>query len=127
MVRAVFRPRLIVGFALAACLGGLGPTPSAGEDRPFKVIAHAEVKGTTITREALSAVFLKKSLRWSDNTPAQPVDQSAQSAVREAFSRQVHQQPVAAVLKYWMAQISDGRGVPPPVKGSDQEVIAFVA
>lgn len=124
MVGAGAWPRVIVGLVL---LGGLGAKPAGGADLPFKVIVHGDMRGTSIGREALSAVFLKKSLRWSDGAPAQPVDQSTQSAVREAFSLHVHRQPLAGVMKFWMAQISNGRGVPPPVKASDADIIAFVA
>lgn len=120
--------RVLVGLALASTVFyGAGSTPVTGADLAFKVIVHPEQAGASINREALSAIFLKRSLRWGDGTAAQPVDQSAQSTVREAFSQYVHGQPVAAVLRFWMRQISDGRGVPPLVKTSDAEVIAYVA
>ena len=120
--------RVFVGLAVVGCLLGVaGSMPATGADLPFKVIVHPELAGASINRGTLSDVFLKKALRWGDGTSAQPVDQSAQSAVREAFSQRVHGQPLAAVLRYWMRQIADGRGVPPPVKASDEEVIAYVA
>ena len=120
--------RVFVGLAVVGCLLGVaGSMPARGADLPFKVIVHPELTGASIHRGALSDIFLRKGLRWGDGTSVQPVDQSTQSAVRDAFSQHVHGQPLAAVMKFWMRQISDGRGVPPPVKASDVEVIAYVA
>jgi len=120
--------RVIVWAAVVGCvLGAAGARSATGQELPFKVIVHPELTVASTHRGALSDIFLRKALRWGDGTSAQPVDQSTQSAVREAFSQHVHGQPLAAVMKFWMRQISDGRGVPPPVKGSDAEVIAYVA
>ena len=55
-----------------------------------------------------------------------PVDLSANSPVREAFSLAIHERDVNAVKSYWQRQIFSGRGVPPPEKASDSEVLAFV-
>lgn len=120
--------RAIVGLALAgSILGGWALAPAAEPAPAFKVISHPDLKGALIDRATLSAVFLKKAPRWGDGTPAQPVDQSTQAPLREAFSQRVHGQPLAAVMRYWMRQISEGQGVPPPVKGSDADVIAYVS
>ena len=128
MLEAASWRRVIVGLTVVGCLlGAAGSKPATGQELPYKVIVHPELTGASIRRGALSDIFLRKGLRWGDGTSVQPVDQSTQSAVREAFSQHVHGQPVAAVMKFWMRQISDGRGVPPPVKGSDEEVIAYVA
>jgi ABC-type phosphate transport system substrate-binding protein len=60
--------------------------------------------------------------------PAVPVDQSGTSAVRNAFSQSVLGMPVAAAVQYWQKQMFDTNPLrPPPVKGSDADVIAFVA
>ena len=34
---------------------------------------------------------------------------------------------MSSVENYWQQQIFSGRGSPPPIKASDQEVLAFVA
>ena len=120
--------RIVVGLALGGCLlGGAVGAPLAGAELAFKVIAHPELSGNAIDRATLSAVFLRKATRWGDGTGAQPVDQSTQSPVRLAFTEHVHGQPLAAVMKYWMRQIADGQGVPPPVKESEADIIAHVA
>ena len=120
--------RMVVGLALGGyLLAGAVGTPLAAADLAFKVIAHPELTESSIDRATLSAVFLKKAARWGDGTSAQPVDQSTQSPVRLAFTERVHGRPLAAVMKFWMRQIADGQGVPPPVKESEADIIAYVA
>jgi ABC-type phosphate transport system substrate-binding protein len=117
--------RLSVGLAVAVILAL--PTLSPGADE-FVVIVHPSVPGVSLRRSALAAVFLRQATRWGGGQAAVPVDQSGASAVRKAFSDTVLGMPVAAALQYWQKQafaMSPLR--PPAVKGSDAEVIAFVA
>lgn len=102
---------------------------AAGAAEDFVVIVHPSVSGATVSREALGAVFLRKAQRWSGGGGlAVPVDQSGTSPVRKAFSEAVLQRPVEQVLQYWQKQMfSSARLAPPPVKGSDADVVAFVA
>ncbi len=101
---------------------------SAQPAAPFKVIVNASVAGAKIPRKLLGDVFLRKVTRWGDGSAIEPVDQSSASAIRESFSRQVLGQPVAALVQsYWAKEITSGRSRPPVVKGSDEEVIKFVA
>jgi ABC-type phosphate transport system substrate-binding protein len=107
-------------------LAGPASVPAADE---FVVIVHPSVAGSNIKRADLAAVFLKKAVRWgSGGGMAVPVDQSGTSPVRIAFSEGVLRQPVAQVVQYWQKQMfSAARLIPPPVKATDAEVIAFVA
>jgi ABC-type phosphate transport system substrate-binding protein len=107
-------------------LAGPASVPAADE---FVVIVHPSVAGSNIKRADLAAVFLKKAVRWgSGGGMAVPVDQSGTSPVRIAFSEGVLRQPVAQVVQYWQKQMfSATRLIPPPVKATDAEVIAFVA
>jgi hypothetical protein len=111
--------------ATALILAAAVPSPAADE---FIVIVHPSVAGTNVHRGDLAAVFLKKAPRWGTGVPAVPVDQSGTSAVRNAFSQSVLGMPVAAAVQYWQKQMFDTRPLrPPPVKGSDADVIEFVA
>ena len=109
---------------LAILAAGAAPVVSA--DARFRIIVHPEVKGSQIPRAALSSIFLKQAPRWGDGGEVRPVDQSVRSSVRRAFCGEVHQQGIAEVQYYWQRKMA--RGVmPPPVKTSDQEIVAFVA
>jgi len=56
----------------------------------------------------------------------QPVDLIDTSALREAFSKQVHGKGTAAIKAYWQKMIFSGHDVPPPEKPSIGEALAYV-
>jgi ABC-type phosphate transport system substrate-binding protein len=115
------RARLLSAVLAAALATGPGLAASG-----FRVIVHPQVKGTQIPKAALSAIFLKQALKWGDGRPVVPVDQSVQSAVRRQFSNEVLGQGIVEVQVYWQRRIAAGL-MPPPVKTSDEDVVAFVA
>lgn len=92
----------------------------------YKVIVNKDSSISSLTKDQISKLFLKKVTRFTDGTTALPVDLVSDSSIRQAFSGEIHGQSVASVRKYWQKQIFSGRGVPPPEKHNDQEVIAFV-
>jgi len=122
-VRAATLRLLAVGALVLAAIGAAGATD------PFVVIVNPSVPGTSVRRADLVAVFMKKAVRWGDGSLASPVDQSGTSAVRKAFSETVLQMPVVSVMQYWQRQLlSLAASIKVPVvKGSDDEVLAYVA
>ena len=117
--------RLPGGLAIALLLAVPVPSPAADE---FVVIVHPSVAGVNVRRADLAAVFLRKATRWGGGATAVPVDQSGTSPVRNAFSQAVLGMPVATAVQYWQKQMFAANPLrPPAVKGSDAEVIAFVA
>jgi len=116
--------RVLVSFLLVSGLAIVAtPSPAA---TPFRVIVNHEVKGAKISRSALSSIFLKQAPKWGDGSSITPVDQSVRSDVRRTFSGDVLMQGIAEVQFYWQRRMSTGV-TPPPVKTSDEEVVAFVA
>jgi ABC-type phosphate transport system substrate-binding protein len=113
---------LVVLAAVLICAAGRDASAAA----TFRVIVHPQVKGSQIPRAVLTAIFLKQAPNWGDGSPVMPVDQSVQSAVRRAFSNDVLKQGIVEVQVYWQRKITAGQ-VPPPVKTSDEDVVAFVA
>jgi ABC-type phosphate transport system substrate-binding protein len=122
-VKARSLPLLAAGALVLAVIGTAEATDS------FMVIVNASVVGTSVRRADLAAVFLKKAVRWGDGSPANPVDQSGTSPVRKGFSETVLQMPVMAVVQYWGKQLASLAASmrPPTVKGSDDEVLVYVA
>ena len=108
---------LIVGFASGA---------ARAEDLGFVVIVNADNPTTSIARDALSNIMLKKVTKWSDGQTAEPVDRDAGSFVRGQFSTMIHRKSVGAIKSYWQQRIFSGRGVPPVELRSDAEVVALV-
>lgn len=119
-------------FALlgAVCaLGLLGVTLSseAAEPASYQVIVHPGNPTSSVTREFLADVFLKRVTRWDSSERALPVDLRLDSPVRAAFSRGVLNRSIAAVRSYWTQRIFSGRDVPPPELESDEAVVRYVA
>jgi ABC-type phosphate transport system substrate-binding protein len=97
-----------------------------GADTGVRVIVNPQVKGNQMTRTALTQIFLKQAARWGDGSPAQPVDQSLKSRVRSDFAYQFLGQAIIDIQMYWMRQMAKGV-TPPPVRTTDDDVVAFVA
>lgn len=111
---------------LVVAVVAAGAAPVASADARFRVIVNPQVKGTQIPRAALSSIFLRPTAKWGDGSAVRPVDQSLRSPLRVAFSNDVHQQGLMEIQVYWQREIGKGH-VPPPVKTSDEEVVAYVA
>ena len=98
----------------------------------YKIVAHPGIPGHKIKKADLAAVYLKKVTRWSDGRTAVPVDQPSTAEVRKRFSEDVLGLTVVLASQYWLKQMTSStrggglRQVPPPVKGTDAEVVAFV-
>lgn len=104
----------------------LAPAGAVAADVVVRVVAHPQVKGNQVPREVLAAIFLKQAVRWGDGSPVLPVDQSVQSEARKSFSRAVLRKPMIEIQVYWQQRMARGL-TPPTVKGSDKEVLAYVA
>ncbi|HEV8579025.1 MAG TPA: substrate-binding domain-containing protein [Thermoanaerobaculia bacterium] len=121
-----WNPRLGALALLLALAGfGLVARRSVAAD-PFVVIVNAANPVSSITVQDLSKAFMKKATRWPDGVEILPVDLKEQSAVRESFSRLIHEKSTSAVRAYWQKMIFSGREVPPPEKATSAEVLAFV-
>jgi hypothetical protein len=100
------------------------PAITAGQG--FKVVVNGANPSDSITAKELSRCFMKQTDTWADGQPVMPVDREATAATRNGFSKVILGRDVTAIKSYWQRQIFSGRGVPPPEKGSDEEVLAFV-
>jgi len=103
-----------------------GLVPSSGADTAYRVIVHPTVKGSQIPRATLSSIFLKQAPRWGDGSPVLPVDQSMRSPIRRSFAADVMQRPLMELQIFWSRRMATGIA-PPPVKQTDEEILAFVA
>jgi hypothetical protein len=111
--------------ALAALATALLLAAPAALAEDFKVVVHPDNPAAEIDRQALSRLFLKRTLRWPDGTPAEPVEPAAEP-LRARFADAVHGKRLAAVRAWWNQQIFSGRDVPPLEKQGDAEVVAWV-
>ena len=93
----------------------------------FVVVVHESNPMTSITRDELSKVFLKKITVWRNKQPVVVGDQADKSPVRLQFTRSIHRREITSVQSYWQQQIFAVLAVPQQVRASDSEVLAFVA
>jgi ABC-type phosphate transport system substrate-binding protein len=101
-------------------------SPARGEE--FLVVVNPSVRGTWISRAALKALFTRSAERWGgDKAEAKPVDQSASSPVRHAFTVAVIGLSMGEVQRYWQNRVVANRVLPPPVKANDDDVLLYVA
>jgi ABC-type phosphate transport system substrate-binding protein len=108
---------LLAALALAAAL------PAAAAD--FKVVVHPDNPVSQLSAAELSRLFLKKTQRWPEGRPVQPVE-PASTRLRERFCLVVHDKSPNAVKAYWNQLIFSGRDVPPLEKPDDAGVLAYV-
>ena len=54
------------------------------------------------------------------------VEPSGKSPVRQRFTLEIYGKQVIAISAYWQQMIFGGKGVPPPERTSDADVVAFV-
>ena len=122
--------RIAVAALLMSAALGVAGSPAADEPSYVVIVATGNPV-SSIKRQELARFFLKKTGRWSDGHGVIPVDQSAGSPVRSAFTRAVlaveGMGQISAVQNFWLQQVYSGRSTPPTVKASDAEIVAFVA
>jgi ABC-type phosphate transport system substrate-binding protein len=120
--------RVLRRAAVAVALGVVLPVaPALPADVPaIKVVVNSGVPGKAIPKRLVADIFLRRSSKWADGTAIQPVDQMSSAPARLAFNRSILGLSALDVQQYWVGQIAKGK-VPPPVKKTDEEVIAFVA
>lgn len=91
----------------------------------FKIVVNKNNSLVSISKKQLSNIFLKKIYEWDDGLQIQPVD-LVTSDCRKNFSKEILQKSIPAIKAYWQNQIFTGRGIPPPEKANDQEVLKYV-
>ncbi len=92
----------------------------------FKVIVNTANPVSSLTKADASKLFLKKSSKWDHGAEVQPVELPGSSSIRGSFTQEIHNKKPAAISAYWQKLIFAGRATPPPEKGSDAEVVAYV-
>ena len=101
--------------SLIATVGVLS-SPLAARAQEFTVIVNASNPVSSLPRDEVAKLFLKKTVSWGSGKMVTPVELPPAAKAREAFVRVVLNKSPAQVKSYWQQQIFSGRDVPPPVK-----------
>ena len=113
-------------FPLALALVLTTPPRVESQNVSYRVVVHVSNPITRLTREQVSQIFLRKIALWDNRRPVLPVDRAPDSPIRRSFTKQVHRRTIASVQTYWQQQTFAGRGVAPPERASDADVLAYI-
>lgn len=101
--------------------------PAAANDVQFQVIVHPSTAVNDMKSADVTKLFLGQVSRWPDGARVHAVDLDGSDPVRGAFSEKVLKARVTSVKRFWYQRVFAGQGVPPPIKSSAADVVAFVA
>ncbi|HEY6000802.1 MAG TPA: phosphate ABC transporter substrate-binding protein [bacterium] len=114
---------LALACAFVLALAGAAGAQTGG----FKIVVNKDNPARGLAKGKIAFMFMKMTTRWDHGVAVAPVDQAPASAVRAAFSREIHGRDVEAIEAAWQRAVFAGRGTPPPEARSDEDVIAHVA
>jgi ABC-type phosphate transport system substrate-binding protein len=90
------------------------------------VVVHPN-NTNTMKADDISRLFLGKKKSFPDGSAATPVDQTAGSDNRSAFSTKVLKKSDRQTKSYWAQLLFTGRGTPPKEVGSSVDVKKLIA
>jgi ABC-type phosphate transport system substrate-binding protein len=109
----------LIGLALSVV------TSAAPADVVAVVSARSTV--TALSRNQVADIFLGKTARFPNGSPAVPIDQAEASTVREAFYSQFTGKSAAQMKAHWSKIIFTGRGKPPKAVSTGTEARTLIA
>jgi ABC-type phosphate transport system substrate-binding protein len=116
--------KTLLGFATLVASLGLAAS-AAAQDVVAVVSARSPVKD--LSAGQVADIFLGKTTRFPDGTPAVPIDLQEESAARERFYAQYTGKSPAQVKAHWSKIIFTGRGQPPMQAASPEQARRMVA
>src|SRR4051812_32767224 len=116
--------RRLLLHALAAA-GLAAALPAYADDVVAVVSARSPI--TSLSSNQVADIFLGKSSRFPDGTPAVPIDQVEESPVRDRFYAQYAGKSAAQVKAHWSKIIFTGRGQPPRQASTANEAKKLIA
>ncbi len=106
---------------LALCLG----TGTVRADVVAVVSSKSAVM--TLSRSQVADIFLGKTARFPNGSPAVPIDQAETSAVREMFYIRFTGKSASQMKAHWSKIIFTGRGKPPKAVSNSTEARMLIA
>ena len=111
--------------AIIAAIGlMLAPFAALGE---VVVIVHPSATFDSMSADDVSRLFLGKSKKFPDGTPAIPLNQDDGASARDTFNEQVCKKNASQYKAYWSKLVFTGKGTPPKDAGDGNGVKSLVA
>jgi ABC-type phosphate transport system substrate-binding protein len=118
--------RLLLHALAATAVSAVLASPAAfAEDVVPVVSARSPI--TALSANQVADIFLGKTSRFPDGTPAMPIDLVEESPVRDRFYTEYTGKSPAQVKAHWSKIIFTGRGQPPRQAASATEAKKIVA
>lgn len=93
---------------------------------PVIMVVSRDNPTRALSRQEVQDIFLGRSTQFPDGRRAVPVDQSPDSAVRQAFNSDLLERSPAQIRSHWAKIIFTGRGRPPVDVADDDAVKAAI-
>lgn len=90
------------------------------------VIINSENTDTVLDKMAIKDIFNGDTLSWDDGSNIFVADYTANSEIRKSFSKLFLGLPPEKVYLNWIRISLSGKGAPPKIFHSEDEVIRFV-
>jgi len=111
-------------FVLALC--ALLCSPLAARSENLIVIANKDVTTASVTRSELQNIFLGKTLKWPDGKKIKPAVLK-EGSTHERFLNEMLARRVAQFDTHWKQVIFTGKGRPPKMLDSEEELVQYVS
>jgi ABC-type phosphate transport system substrate-binding protein len=91
------------------------------------VVANPKAGIARLTQDEVINIYLGRYRRLASGITAEPIDQSADSTLKEQFYRQLVGKSQAEINAYWARLVFSGKTLPPRVVTSGDEAMQRVA
>jgi len=91
------------------------------------VVVSLDNGSSSMSKEEVARLFLKKSKKFRSGVKAEPLDQDDNNATREKFYKKVVNKESSQLTSYWSRMIFTGKGTPPRKVGNDEDIINTVS
>jgi ABC-type phosphate transport system substrate-binding protein len=99
---------------------------SEAQGGSFKVIVHSSNPVSSLSKQEVASLFLKKTTKWKNGETVMPIDLVDGSPARVVFSKLVLGKSVDQIKAYWNNRIFSGADTPPPAFSYEDDVLKFV-
>ena len=89
-------------------------------------VVSARSTVTTLSKSQVADIFLGKTTRFPDGSPALPIDQAEGTPARDEFYTRMTGKSAAQMKAYWSKIIFTGRGQPPKAVASGSDTKKLV-
>ena len=90
------------------------------------VVVHPSNNINTMTQDEIRRIYLGKNKLFKNGSSVEPIDAKKRSPRRLKFYKKIVEKSPAQISSYWSRLIFTGKGAPPRVIDSDDEILDWV-